>query len=191
MSNLKVGSKVQLLVGTDGFAKGQIVELYKLCKDGYHLFKGDNSMYLNCNGASGGFLAPHKYKVLPRTQAHPHADIMLKYAHIAHYDDKPWEQFEYLQSDGAWVTKNNSSPFFEDSEYRLKPQPHVVQAGQTWVSSGSGQEVQVLRKPYPSEGGCGVVKTWVIGVVLDEQLNLVASVVILELDLIKHFKRKE
>lgn len=64
---------------------------------------------------------------------HPHADLMLKYAMIAQYDDKPWENFEFKNqySDGwmrvvspCWDVKN---------EYRLKPQEPKIQAGQVWA----------------------------------------------------------
>lgn len=72
-----------------------------------------------------------------------------------------------------------------------KGQVPVVQVGQTWVSLSNRQEVQVFRKPYPSEGGCGEVVKWVVGTVLDESINLVTTVVISELDLISHFKLKK
>lgn len=52
---------------------------------------------------------------------HPHADLIMKYAEIAQYDDKPWLHFEYKASTGKWVTKNESSPFYSDENYRLKP----------------------------------------------------------------------
>ncbi|QQK88456.1 hypothetical protein [Providencia phage PSTRCR_114] len=191
MSNLKVGDKVRLVHDILGFKEGQVVEVFQLFGDGIHLFKGANTEYKHCDGEEGAWLEPQRYKVLYSTPAHPHADLMLKYAQIAQYDDKPWEQFEYLASDGTWVTKNESSPFRSSSKYRLKPQTLVVQIGQTWVSRSNGQEVQVFGKPYPSEGGCGEVGKWVIGVVLDESINLVTTVVISEVDLIHHFKLKK
>lgn len=131
------------------------------------------------------------HTVHPVCTPHPHADLMLKYAQIAQYDDKPWEQFEFLNSHNQWVPFMMHIDWSSKRGYRLKPQPPVVQVGQTWISLSNGQEVQVLRKPYPSEGGCGVVEKWVIGIVLDESINLVTSVVISELDLTNHFKRKE
>lgn len=191
MSTLKVGSKVQLIRDTEGFNKGQVVEVFKLCRDGEHLFIGANTQFKHCDGYEGAWLLPSAYKVLPSTVAHPHSDLMLKYAQIAQYDDKPWEQFEFLNGHNRWVPFMMDINWSSKRGYRLKPQPPVVQAGQTWVSLSNGQEVQVLRKPYPSEGGCGVVEKWVIGIVLDESINLVTTVVISELDLTNHFKRKE
>lgn len=191
MNNLKVGDKVQLLVDIAGFTKGQVVVAFELCVDGLHLFKGTNSQYKNCDGEDGTWVPPWYYKVIHSTPAHPHANLMLKYAQIAQYDDKPWECFEFLNTNNQWVPFTMDITWRGYRDYRLKPQPPVVQVGQTWVSRSNGQEVQVFRKPYPSEGGCGVVEKWVVGVVLDESINLVTSVVISELDLINHFKRKE
>lgn len=138
MGNLKVGDTVKMLHTSLSFYKGQILKVYRLCDDGIHLLKGDNiTAYVN----------PNLYEKLDTVTActiesHPHADLMLKYAMIAQYDDKPWEQFEYLANNGTWVTKNESSPFRSDAQYRLKPQPPVVQVGQTWVSP-EGITVQV------------------------------------------------
>lgn len=142
MDTLKVGGKVQLLRDVDGFVKGQVVEAFRIEKDGTHLFKGANTRHNHCDGQEGAWVYPSDYRVLPSTVAHPHADLMLKYAMIAQYDDKPWECFEYLASDGTWVTKNESSPFRRDAQYQLKPQPSVVQVGQTWISP-EGITVQV------------------------------------------------
>src|SRR5699024_6016367 len=39
----------------------------------------------------------------PEQKAHPHADLMLKYAQIAQYSDKPWEEFQFKSIDGVWL----------------------------------------------------------------------------------------
>lgn len=93
-----------------------------------------------------------KVNILPQTMAiaseepkpHPHADLMLKYAMIAQYDDKPWENFEFKNqySDG-WMRV--ISPCWDvENEYRLKPQEPKIQVGQVWVSR-EGVEVNISR----------------------------------------------
>lgn len=132
---------------------------------------------------------PHT--VHPVCTPHPHADIMLKYAQIAQYDDKPWEEFEMSSEHyPQWIQRDSEIVFYNNILYRLKPQPPVVQVGQTWVSRSNRQGVRVLRKPYPSEGGCGEVEKWVIGIVPDGSRNLVTTVVISELDLTYYCKLK-
>lgn len=144
MSNLKVGDKVQLIKNTDGFKQGQVVVVFELCSDGVHLFKGVNSMFNFCDGLEGAYLCTDEYIVLPSTPAHPHADLMLKYAQIAQYDDKPWEQFERAARAHRprWNQCDSEMCFYSNLKYRLKPQPPVVQIGQTWVSP-EGIPVQV------------------------------------------------
>lgn len=79
---------------------------------------------------------------------HPHADLMLKYAQIAQYSDKPWEEFQvrfYPSID--WVDCTNGyTGFFSTNEYRLKPQSvkPEVQVGQVWESSKSKIEFRVV-----------------------------------------------
>lgn len=41
------------------------------------------------------------FEMVEEEKSHPHADLMLKYAMIAQYDDKPWESFDVLL-DGEW-----------------------------------------------------------------------------------------
>lgn len=80
-----------------------------------------------------------KVNILPQTMAiaseepkpHPHADLMLKYAMIAQYDDKPWENFEVLL-DGEWVDCEHEG-LYAGIEYRLKPQEPKIKIGQVWV----------------------------------------------------------
>lgn len=66
-SKLKVGDKVELLGDYYGFKKGQIVEVYKLCADGIHLFKGSNDRYSHCDGDGGAYLKKGCYKVITPT----------------------------------------------------------------------------------------------------------------------------
>lgn len=73
-------------------------------------------------------------------KSHPHADLMLKYAMISQYDDKPWESFEVLL-DGEWVECEHEG-LYAGIEYRLKPQEPKIQVGQIWVSK-EGVEVMV------------------------------------------------
>lgn len=79
-------------------------------------------------------------------EGHPHADLMLKYAMIAQYDDKPWESFECLTTDGDWVGKSPRVNFMPNSKYRLKPQEPKIQVGQIWIDD-NGVEVTVTNSP--------------------------------------------
>lgn len=65
----------------------------------------------------------------PEQKAHPHADLMLKYAQIAQYSDKPWEGFQYKSIDGVWIDCGAEVPFHSLVEYRLKPQPIRIKGG--------------------------------------------------------------
>ena len=143
-NELKLGDKVMVNRNVNGFKKGQIVELYRFESDGCHLFKGDNDAFLGmCGNYSGAFLSPSEYTVISDTKPHPHADLILKYAQIAQYDDKPWEYFEYETSTG-WVTCLPMVAFNENVNYRLKPQEPKIQVGQVWVSR-EGVEVTVIN----------------------------------------------
>lgn len=64
-------------------------------------------------------------------KSHPHADLMLKYAMISQYDDKPWENFEVLL-DEEWVDCEHEG-LYAGIEYRLKPQEPKIKIGQIWV----------------------------------------------------------
>lgn len=74
-------------------------------------------------------------------EGHPHADLMLKYAMIAQYDDKPWECFECDVGGGGWVGMIGTL-FHDDYNYRLKPQVPKIQVGQIWTSK-EGVDVMV------------------------------------------------
>ena len=129
MRKLKVGDKAMVNEDAYKFKKGQIVEVVALFDDGIHFVKGKEV---------AGYLAENYYTLIP--SGHPHADLMLKYAMIAQYDDKPWEHFEH-QIGAVWYPMTNTS-FYEGFKYRLKPQPLTIKAGQIWVSK-EGVEVMV------------------------------------------------
>lgn len=74
-------------------------------------------------------------------EGHPHADLMLKYAMIAQYDDKPWENFECDLLNGVWCDMFDTA-FHPAFNYRLKPQEPKIQVGQIWVSN-EGVEVAI------------------------------------------------
>lgn len=84
------------------------------------------------------------FEMVEEEKPHPHADLMLKYAMIAQYDDKPWESFECLTTDGEWVGKSPRVNFMPNGKYRLKPQEPKIQIGQIWVSK-EGVEVMVIN----------------------------------------------
>lgn len=141
-NELKIGDKVMVNRNVNGFKKGQIVEVYRLESDGIHLFKGDNDTFPRmCGNYGGAFLSPSEYTIIGDTKPHPHADLILKYAQIAQYDDKPWEYFEYETSTG-WTPCLSMAAFNENVNYRLKPQEPKIQVGQIWVSK-EGVEVTV------------------------------------------------
>ena len=91
----------------------------------------------------GSLNNPHGvFEIVEEEKSHPHADLMLKYAMIAQYDDKPWEHFEG-QIGTAWYPMRDT-PFYEGHNYRLKPQVTVVQTEQIWID-GNGMEVTVTN----------------------------------------------
>ena len=68
-------------------------------------------------------LAEANLKYLP-VKAHPHARLIMKYAEIAQTTDKPWEHFEMLRYKSAvWEAIYAPMRFYENIEYRLKPEP--------------------------------------------------------------------
>lgn len=76
------------------------------------------------------------------SKPHPHADLMLKYAMIAQYDDKPWESFEVLL-DGEWKPSEHEA-MYACFEYRLKPQDPKIQVGQIWADK-YGKECIIVQ----------------------------------------------
>ena len=142
-NELKIDDKVMVNRNVNGFKKGQIVEVNRLDIDGCHLFKGDNDLFTRmCGSHSGAFLSKDEYTVVSDTKPHHHADLMLKYAMIAQYDDKPWESFECDMGDGNIWCDMITTGFQRDFKYRLKTQEPKIQIGQIWVSK-EGVEVVI------------------------------------------------
>lgn len=150
MKDLKVGDKVELLGDYCGFKKGQVVELCTLCADGVHLFKVTNDACSIYDGIQGSYLYNHHYKVVTQTAENkPHhcADLMLKYAMIAQYDDNPWDSFEFKnQYTHSWMGVVDHPCWDTENEYRLKQQDPKIQIGQIWVDD-NGLEVTVTNSP--------------------------------------------
>ena len=64
------------------------------------------------------------FDLIPSPKAHPHAGLMMKYAEIAQTTDKPWTHFEVRQNDSCvWEAIYVPIPFYDNMEYRLKPEP--------------------------------------------------------------------
>lgn len=85
----------------------------------------------------------------PEQKAHPHADLMLKYAQIAQYSDKPWEEFQFKSICGTWCNCTNLSRFKPERQYRLKPQPIRIKVGQVWRSTKESVLIEVLTVKHP------------------------------------------
>lgn len=83
------------------------------------------------------------FEMVEEEKQHQHADLMLKYAMIAQYDDKPWESFEFKnQHTRGWMNVVDYPCWGFENEYRLKPQGPKIKVGQIWVSK-EGVEVTV------------------------------------------------
>lgn len=80
---------------------------------------------------------------------HPHADLMLKYAQIAQYSDKPGEEFQFKSIEGVWLDCGTEVPFYPLVEYRLKPQPICIKEGQLWRSTKESVLVEVHSVKHP------------------------------------------
>lgn len=85
----------------------------------------------------------------PGQKAHPHADLMLKYAQIAQYSDEPWEEFQSKSTDGVWLDCGVEVPFYKFIEYRLKPQPICIKEGQVWRGSDESTLIEVHSVKHP------------------------------------------
>ena len=97
---------------------------------------------------------------IPEQKAHPHADLMLKYAQIAQYSDKPWEEFQFKSTDGVWLDCGAEVLFYTLVEYRLKPQPIYIKVGQVWRSNKESVliEVHSVKHPELQEGSIVVAQ---------------------------------
>ena len=81
-------------------------------------------------------------------KAHPHADLMLKYAQIAQYSDEPWDEFEWFGG-GQWQDCSSCTSFSSGVKYRLKPQPVRIKEGQVWRSTKESVLVEVHSVKHP------------------------------------------
>lgn len=91
----------------------------------------DETYHSSLNNGNGVF------EMVEEEKSHPHADLMLKYAMIAQYDDKPWESFEVFL-DGEWVDCEHEG-LYAGIEYRLKPQEPKIKFGQVWIDFNGTQ----------------------------------------------------
>ena len=82
-------------------------------------------------------------------KVHPHADLMLKYAQIAQYSDKPWEELQFKGFDGSWLNCTHQPQFKPERQYRLKPQPIRIKEGQLWRSTKESVLVEVHSVKHP------------------------------------------
>lgn len=96
----------------------------------------DETYHSSLNNGNGVF------EMVEEEKSHPHADLMLKYAQIAQYDDKPWESFECSSENAPWYNMVPGSAFYSNLEYRLKPQEPKIKVGQIWVDK-KGVDVKV------------------------------------------------
>ncbi|QDH85455.1 hypothetical protein [Proteus phage vB_PmiP_RS8pmA] len=87
--------------------------------------------------------------LVPEQKAHPHADLMLKYAQIAQYSDKPWEEFQYKSVCDTWNNCTHLTRFNPERQYRLKPQPTRIKEGQLWISTKEAVLVEVHSVKHP------------------------------------------
>lgn len=85
----------------------------------------------------------------PEQKVHPHADLLLKYAQIAQYSDKPWEEFQFKGFDGTWLDCTHQPQFKPERQYRLKPQPVRIKVGQVWRSAKESVLVEVHSVKHP------------------------------------------
>lgn len=84
----------------------------------------------------------------PEQKAHPHADLMLKYAQIAQYSDEPWDEFEWFGG-GQWQDCSSCTSFSSGVKYRLKPQTVRIKKGQVWRSTKESVLVEVHSVKHP------------------------------------------
>lgn len=114
-------------------------------KDGRLWSEHDRDSRLNLSHGNLNVTAHGVFEIVKEEKSHPHADLMLKYAMIAQYDDKPWESFEVML-DGEWKECEHEG-LYAGIKYRLKPQEPKIQVGQIWVSK-EGVEVMVITPSH-------------------------------------------
>lgn len=115
-------------------------------------------------------------------KAHPHADLMLKYAQIAQYSDKPWEELQFKGFDGTWLNCTHQPQFKPERQYRLRLQQVQIQVGQVWESSKSKVKFRVGGGRKTHSGSINII---ILILDLDEGLFIPYEVT--EDTLRKHF----
>ena len=91
------------------------------------------------------------FGLIPSPKAHPHAGLMMKYAEIAQTTDKPWEHFEVRRNKSAvWEAIYVPMPFYDNMEYRLKPEPKTIRIGEYDVP-------EPVREPLENGATCWCV----------------------------------
>lgn len=117
----------------------------------------------------------------PEQKAHPHADLILKYAQIAQYSDKPWEEFQFKSICGTWCNCTNLSRFKPERQYRLKPQPTHIKEGQVWRSNKEVVLIKVhsVKHPELKKGSIVVAQR------INPELTLYSELTMVELQ--EHF----
>lgn len=100
--------KVKQMPPLTGFTNGKLYDVLDRFYNGYEV--------LNDNDEESKI---HEFNT-EVINVHPHADLIMEYAKIAQYDDKPWKHFQ-LKYDSEWVVAENPLEFNEYIEYRLKP----------------------------------------------------------------------
>ena len=81
--------------------------------------------------------------------AHPHAELMMEYAKIAQTTDKPWTHFEVRQNKSAvWEAIYVPTPFYDNQEYRLKPEPLKT------IRIGEYDVPEPVREPLENGATC-------------------------------------
>lgn len=67
------------------------------------------------------------YVYEPVQQGHVHAENMTLYAEDAKTTDKPWELWQFKDSDGVWWTIHGGNPMWQPAtEYRRKPRTKLI-----------------------------------------------------------------
>ncbi|MFA1583750.1 hypothetical protein [Proteus mirabilis] len=141
----KVGNTYKAWVNTHG-------ELWSESDSGVDCF------HVSMNNSHGVF------EILEEEKSHLHADLMLKYAMIAQYDDKPWESFEFKnQYTHSWMGVVDHPCWDAENEYRLKPQEPKIKVGQIWVDV-NGVEVEIRKLStsliFTDIGIAGLIIPW-------------------------------
>lgn len=75
-----------------------------------------------CNVSAEEFLD----LVYESEKGHKHAELMTLYAEDAKTTTKPWEYWEFKNTNGIWTSLTTNPLWDTDTEYRRKPKTHIV-----------------------------------------------------------------